>query len=411
MLFWYWFIFVVLWACCVGSFLNVVIYRLPAGESLLHPPSKCPRCGKGIKWYDNLPVISWFVLRGKCRNCGEPISFQYPLIEALAGAFVALLFLSYYVWGFREDVTQVVNSHLRFVQTWPLFTVHAVMICGLLAATLIDARLYIIPLSIPVVITLVAVVVLSLAVRLLPSMFVAFPVMTCQGVIDRGWMDELVHAGFGGVIGVGVANLLLWFKLIPRSFDESQIPEETLKALEGKEGPEGWYEFEHPRREVLKELLYLLYPVTGMVCGAAFGPRLVTLALPGWITATGTNYPPAVLMLGSVLFGFLVGGGIVWLVRIFGTLGFGKEAMGLGDVHLLAAVGACLGWYDTLIIFFIAPFIGISWTVLTAGISAMTKREVRMIPYGPHLAAATLVVTLYHRPIRDLICTHLLICC
>ena len=70
----------------VGSFLNVVIYRLPRGESLVTPGSHCPSCGTPVKPYDNIPVISWLVLRGRCRSCAAPISPRYPLVEALTGA-------------------------------------------------------------------------------------------------------------------------------------------------------------------------------------------------------------------------------------------------------------------------------------------------------------------------------------
>ena len=73
----------------LGSFLNVVIYRLPRGESLLRPASRCPSCGAAIKPYDNVPVVSWLVLRGRCRNCGAAIGVRYPVVEALtAAAFV-----------------------------------------------------------------------------------------------------------------------------------------------------------------------------------------------------------------------------------------------------------------------------------------------------------------------------------
>ena len=65
---------------CIGSFLNVVIYRLPAGESVVSPRSHC-RCGKPIAWYDNIPILSWFILRGRCRHCGERFSFRYPMVE------------------------------------------------------------------------------------------------------------------------------------------------------------------------------------------------------------------------------------------------------------------------------------------------------------------------------------------
>jgi leader peptidase (prepilin peptidase) / N-methyltransferase len=70
----------------VGSFLNVVIYRLPRGESLVRPASRCPSCGTPIKPYDNVPVLSWLLLRGRCRHCGAAISPRYPLVEALTGA-------------------------------------------------------------------------------------------------------------------------------------------------------------------------------------------------------------------------------------------------------------------------------------------------------------------------------------
>jgi leader peptidase (prepilin peptidase) / N-methyltransferase len=70
----------------VGSFLNVVIYRLPRGESLVTPGSRCPSCGTPIRAYDNIPVVSWLLLRGRCRSCGAQISARYPLVEALAGA-------------------------------------------------------------------------------------------------------------------------------------------------------------------------------------------------------------------------------------------------------------------------------------------------------------------------------------
>jgi len=75
-----------------GSFLNVVIYRLPRGLSLVKPPSSCPKCGKRIKWYDNIPVISYLLLGGKCRFCGEKISVVYPLVEALTAACFVIVY-------------------------------------------------------------------------------------------------------------------------------------------------------------------------------------------------------------------------------------------------------------------------------------------------------------------------------
>lgn len=75
----------------VGSFLNVVVWRVPRGESVAHPPSACPACGHRIRPWDNVPVVSWLVLRGRCRDCGEPIAVRYPLVEAGTGGLFALV--------------------------------------------------------------------------------------------------------------------------------------------------------------------------------------------------------------------------------------------------------------------------------------------------------------------------------
>lgn len=74
----------------IGSFLNVVVWRVPRGESIVAPPSACPRCGHPIRARDNVPVVSWLLLRGRCRDCGEPIAARYPLVEACTGAAFAL---------------------------------------------------------------------------------------------------------------------------------------------------------------------------------------------------------------------------------------------------------------------------------------------------------------------------------
>ena len=76
---------------CVGSFLNVVAWRLPRQESVVLPPSHCPRCGTQLQWFENVPVLGWLGLRGRCRHCGAPISARYPLVELLsAGLWVAV---------------------------------------------------------------------------------------------------------------------------------------------------------------------------------------------------------------------------------------------------------------------------------------------------------------------------------
>ncbi|MDB5104754.1 MAG: Prepilin peptidase [Fibrobacteres bacterium] len=100
-----------LFGLMVGSFFNVVIYRMPRGESVIWPPSRCMGCGYQIKFYQNVPVLAWILLRGKCKSCGARISVQYPLIEALTGLVAALavgFFLqpgSGYDLGFKIGIT------------------------------------------------------------------------------------------------------------------------------------------------------------------------------------------------------------------------------------------------------------------------------------------------------------------
>lgn len=91
---------------CVGSFINVVVYRLPAGLSLIQPPSRCPHCYTRLKAKDNIPILGWLLLRGKCRYCGAPISWRYPAIEL----FTALLFLTI-VWRFGNELSPPCPSH------------------------------------------------------------------------------------------------------------------------------------------------------------------------------------------------------------------------------------------------------------------------------------------------------------
>jgi leader peptidase (prepilin peptidase)/N-methyltransferase len=109
----------------VGSFLNVVVHRLPQGESLSRPSSRCPQCKTPIRWRDNIPVVSWLILRGRCRDCGEPISLRYPLVEA--GTAVVFLL-----------------SFWRFGLGWSLLVAWAFIAC-MISVALIDHDHMIIP--------------------------------------------------------------------------------------------------------------------------------------------------------------------------------------------------------------------------------------------------------------------------
>jgi leader peptidase (prepilin peptidase)/N-methyltransferase len=115
---------------CVGSFLNVVIARVPHGESIVRPRSRCPKCGHTLSWYENIPLISWLALRGRCRNCKSPISIRYPLVELLVG----LLFLA---------------CVRRFDFTWELVS-GLVLVTLLVPLTFIDLEHWILPFSLTI---------------------------------------------------------------------------------------------------------------------------------------------------------------------------------------------------------------------------------------------------------------------
>ena len=88
--------FILVVGACIGSFLNVVALRAISKESIVFPSSKCPFCNEPIKWFDNIPVLSYFfTFKGKCRNCGEKVSIQYPIVEALTAILFLAVFLSF----------------------------------------------------------------------------------------------------------------------------------------------------------------------------------------------------------------------------------------------------------------------------------------------------------------------------
>jgi hypothetical protein len=209
-------------------------------------------------------------------------------------------------------------------------------------------------------------------------------------------------AAFGGAVGLLIANALLRARWIKRSF-EDDLPEPVTSTETGEpallnkaqtqdepaaapsDDPHAFLSHPHPRREVLKECAFLAFPAAGLAIGIL-------------MVSGGTVWTDWLRVLGGVVTGYLAGGAVVWIVRILGTLGFGKEAMGLGDVHLMAAVGAVCGWQVAVMAFFVAPFFGILWAAGSIGLARLTRRQVRVIPYGPHLAAATLVVVALREP-------------
>lgn len=124
---------------CVGSFLNVLIYRIPKGEEFVKTPSHCMCCGHALAWYENIPLVSWLLQRGKCRACGAKLSAQYPIVEALNGLMWLVTALVY-----RGD--------------WVSVGLYCVMFSMLLTLSVIDWRTFVIPNGINLVIFLLGVV-------------------------------------------------------------------------------------------------------------------------------------------------------------------------------------------------------------------------------------------------------------
>jgi leader peptidase (prepilin peptidase) / N-methyltransferase len=191
------FVFVFFIGASVGSFLNVCIARWPADESVVRPRSKCPRCGAGIAWYDNVPVVSWFVLRAKCRNCGLPISRQYPIVEALIGlVWVAS------VWWFGPEFTA-----LRVA-------VFATILFGI-AAT--DAKHYLIPDGFTVTGLIFGIVASLVGAYLMVQDPFASP----------------IDAVFGACVGAGAITIIGWLGEVALKKEAMGFGDTTLMAMVG----------------------------------------------------------------------------------------------------------------------------------------------------------------------------------
>lgn len=151
---------------CIGSFLNVVIYRLPLGQSLVSPPSRCPKCGNTLKWHDNFPIFGWILLGGRCRQCKNPISIQYPIVEFITAVLFVLV-----VW---------------LTLPGPLLISRLLLVCILIALFGIDLEHQILPNSIT-----------------LPGIVIGVLLST---IAPPGLRDSLI----GVVLGGGILYAIAW---------------------------------------------------------------------------------------------------------------------------------------------------------------------------------------------------------
>jgi len=321
-------ILVFLYGAVLGSFLNVCIYRIPQKENLWvslkglgSPPSYCPGCKNHISPLDNIPVIGWLKLGGRCRFCDMRISVRYPLIEFFNGLIFAVVYWLEIPGHYGANITDgglysilgpqgLVDSFWlspTAILHWR-YAYHIVLLEALIVATFIDIDIRIIPDG-----------------STLPAMAVG---VLCALAIGQ------VH-------------------LAPLWFQEPSLVRSTGLIL-----PD-W--------------------LNGLLNQPANVGRFY---VPQWITAHSHWHG----LLVSIT-GLAVGGGIVWAVRLIGFWVLRQEAMGFGDVVLMACIGAFFGWQPTVVVFFIAPVCAI---VVVAGCWIFWQH--REIPYGPYLSSAALIV-------------------
>jgi leader peptidase (prepilin peptidase)/N-methyltransferase len=317
----------------VGSFLNAVVHRLPRGIGLAHPRrSFCPQCGHSIPWHENIPVLSWLWLRGRCSECGSKISARYPLIEVLTAALFLWLWL-----GFPPAVAAA----------------YMLLVAILIAGTFIDLEHMILPDSLTLGGALGGVVLNMSIPGLLPG---------------GGWEERLRSSLFGA--GVGFAVLFAVVELGKLAFGRKRFALEPAEnfLLHSKEGEphlrigdEEW---------LLGEFFYR--PTDVLELRAGDGEK--------WqLSADGVRR-------GNIFssYGEAEGlGGVATQVVV------PREAMGFGDVKFMLTLGAFLGWPGALFSIAAGSVIG-----AVAGIILLASRrleEAGRIPFGPYLAAGALL--------------------
>ena len=330
--------------CIIGSFLNVCIHRLPLGQSIVTPPSHCPHCNYSIPWYLNIPLVTWVWLRGRCRNCGAPISARYFLVELLTG----LLFLAGWLGFGRSSVA--------------LTLVYCLFLSGLIAATFIDFEHFIIPDEI----TVGGAVVGLLCSLLVPQL---------QGEVTR------VGSGLQSLLGLcaGVAliysilrlgKLLFGRQRVLLAADSRIIFTETELHLPDKTIP--YEEIFYRESDVV-----VLHAATVELPDRCYRDVPVRLA-------------PQRLWIGE---DEMDPGQVPHLEAVCAEIVLPREAMGLGDVKYMAAIGAFLGWRAVVFSLMVSSIIGsvVGVSLILTGKRAASAR----LPYGPYISLAAMIWVFY----------------
>jgi leader peptidase (prepilin peptidase)/N-methyltransferase len=321
----------------VGSFLNVCIHRMPLGQSIVSPPSHCPHCRYSIPWFLNIPLVTWVYLRGRCRNCGAPISIRYFLVELLTG----LVFLSCWLGFGRQSI-------------W-LPLVYAVFLSGLVVATFIDFEHFIIPDEI----TIGGVVVGFICSLLLPALHRT----TSLSV-------SLTQSALGIAVGAGLIYTILRVGKFFFGKERLPLPDgsrvvfgETLLHLPGKEVPYG----------------EVLYRDSDVIVLHARTLELVDRCYQD----VRVRLTRAKLQIGEEEFDPET---IPHMEATGAEIVLPREAMGLGDVKFMAAIGAFLGWPAVLFSIVVSSLFG---SLVGITLVSMKKRALSSrLPYGPYIALA-----------------------
>ena len=282
-------------------------------------------------------------------------------------------YIYYYTWNY--------NTYRQ--GGWLIYLASIVMLSAFIAASAIDLELWIIPVSICWFVTIVGLIASTIGVYVIdPSKINSFALLpTTKAVLINDVKIASITAG--AVIGLVISLLLLITGVIKRSYESEDLQDLPDKQKQSADEQD----FNH-RLEICREILFLL-------------PIFVCAAVAYWLIGRQSwwvdfSQKPVIAGLLGSFWGYFVGCGVVWATRIFGTLAFGKEAMGLGDVHLMGAAGAVIGAPFVLVAFFIAPFFGLAWVAFQ-----MFFKKIRQIPYGPFLSLGVFTVMILHDKILN----------
>jgi len=332
--------------CIVGSFLNVCIYRLPQeGMSIVTPKSHCPHCKYSIPWCLNIPLVTWLMLRGRCKNCGAPISPRYFVVELLSGMVFLGCWLEF-------------GNPAYPLQSMPVALVYAVFLAGLIVATFIDFEHFIIPDEI----TVGGAIVGFVASFLLPSLHDAH-------TLTAGMFRSLL----GVVAGAGVVYMILRLGKLLFGRERLQLPTET-KIIFSETA------VHLPDREIPYEELF--YRRSDVI---ALRARTVELVDRGYKDVM-VRLSPSLLEIGGEK---MDPTDVPYVEAVSEEVVLPREAMGFGDVKFMGAIGAFIGWQGVLFSLMISSIIG---SIVGVTLILMHRREwSSRMPYGPYIALAAAI--------------------